>query len=269
MKATEITKFNGEYESAPVIHAPQFPRNVERTQEIYAALGGMTGMTLHDWLNAEQELGRELDKQTNHTNKQGKIMTTTQRDLTLDFLAEDGSRTRFYQNDGESVSKMLGQLVSPRLFSQPLLTLASEHSVSAIPGRTIDMIQAHTESPLPLPLPPGWLDAVETNGEAFLNVADPGEAPSAQDNPRLLVEIHTLGDWMVRLKLETTNHATLQEQRQFLGRFFDLPVIPFRLRTGGVGFINPAKIVRVTVQPPVNGVAETAMPADLLVSIRS
>ena len=195
-------------------------------------------------------------------------MTTTHLDLTLDICAEDGSRTQFYQNDEDRVGKTLRQLVSPRLFSQPLLTLASEHSVSAIPGRTIDLIQAHTASPLPLPLPPGWLDAVETDGEAFLDVAGPDESPAAQDNPRLLVEIHTLGDWMVRLKLETTNHATLQEQRQFLGRFFDLPVIPFRLRTGGVGFINPAKIVRVTVQPPINGVAETSLPADLLQSIR-
>lgn len=269
MKATAISKFTEQYESAPVIHAPQFPRNGERTQEIYAARGGMMGMTLNDWLKAEQELDRVLEKQTNHTNKREKIMTAAQLDLTLDIFAEDGSRTRFYQNDGESVSKALGQLVSPRLFNQPLLTLASEHSVSAIPGRTIDLIQAHTASPVSLPLPPGWLDAVETDGDAFLDVADPGESPAAQDNARLLVEIHTLGDWMVRLKLETTNHATLQEQRQFLGRFFDLPVIPFRLRTGGVGFINPAKIVRVTVQPPINGVAETALPADLLQSIRS
>src|SRR5271170_5017389 len=31
--------------------------------------------------------------------------------------------------------------------------------------------------------------------------------------------------------------------------FFDLPVIPFRLETGGVGFINPAKISRLTMYP--------------------
>ena len=50
--------------SAPVIHSPQLPRNFElirqRAQEIYRARGGMMGMTLNDWLKAEQELKQEL-----------------------------------------------------------------------------------------------------------------------------------------------------------------------------------------------------------------
>jgi len=196
-------------------------------------------------------------------------MQTTNFDLTLDICAEDGSRTRFYQNDEASVRTTLRQLTSPRLFSQPLLTLASEHSVSAIPSRTIDMILAHTESPPPLPLPPDWLDIVEVNGEAFLEDADTEESPAAKDKTVLLAEIHTLGDWMIRLRLETTNQATIQERRQFLAHFFDLPGIPFRLAAGGIGFINPAKISRLTVSPPFQGVPEAALPADLVQCIRS
>ena len=76
-------------------------------------------------------------------------MKTTNLDLTLDICTEDGSRTRFHQPDEHIAEKTLRQLVSPRLFSPPLLTLASEHSVSAIPTRTIDMILAHTASPPP------------------------------------------------------------------------------------------------------------------------
>jgi hypothetical protein len=196
-------------------------------------------------------------------------MKTANFDLTLDICAEDGSRTRFYQNDEASVGKTLRQLISPRLFSQPLLTLASKHSVSAIPSRTIDMILAHTESPPPLPLPPDWLDIVEVNGEAFLEDADTEESPEAKNKTTLLAEIHTLGDWMIRLKLETTNRTTIQERRQFLAHFFDLPGIPFRLEAGGIGFINPAKISRVTVSPPFKGVPEAALPADLLQCVRS
>ncbi|MGO8764481.1 MAG: hypothetical protein ACLQSR_05010 [Limisphaerales bacterium] len=196
-------------------------------------------------------------------------MTTTNFDLTLDVCAEDGSRTRFYQNDEASVRTTLRQLLSPRLFSQPLLTLASEHSVTAIPCRSIDLILAHTESPPPLPLPPDWLDIVEVNGEAFFEDADPEESPEPKDQTLFLAEIHTLGDWMIRLKLERKHHGTIQEQRQFWTHFFDLPGIPFRLEAGGIGFINPSKITRVTVCPPFNGVPETAMPADLLQCIRS
>ena len=64
--ATTKTKFTGQYMSAPVIHAPQLPRQFEqirqRAEEIYHARGGMMGMTLNDWLKAEQELKQALEE---------------------------------------------------------------------------------------------------------------------------------------------------------------------------------------------------------------
>jgi hypothetical protein len=196
-------------------------------------------------------------------------MKTTHLDLTLDICTEDGSRARFYQNDEQIAGKMLRQLVSPRLFSPPLLTLASEHSISAIPTRTIDMILAQTASPPPLPLPSGWVDAVEVNDEALFNLEALEALATAENKHIMLAEIHTLGDWMIRLKLETIVPETIQEKRQLWNHLMDLPAIPFRLKAGGIGAINPANIVRATVCPPIDGVAETALPADLLQSIRS
>ncbi len=195
-------------------------------------------------------------------------MTTSNFDLTLDIFTEDGSRTRFHQPDEHIAEKTLRQLVSPRLFSPPLLTLTSEHSISAIPTRTIDMIWARTASPPVLPLPSGWVDAVEVNDEALVNLADL-EALAAADNKHvMLAEIHTVGDWMIRLKLETIITETVQEKRQLWNHLLDLPAIPFRLKEGGIGAINPANIVRATVCPPIDGVAETALSADLLQSVR-
>jgi len=49
----------------------------------------------------------------------------------------------------------------------------------------------------------------------------------------------------------------------------DLPAVPFRLKTGGIGAINTANIVRVTVCPPIDGIGETALAADLLDSVRA
>jgi len=67
-------KFTEEYVSAPAIRAPRLPRNFEqirqRAHEIYRARGGMTGMTLNDWLKAEQQLKRELGIPTDHTDNQ-------------------------------------------------------------------------------------------------------------------------------------------------------------------------------------------------------
>jgi Protein of unknown function (DUF2934) len=62
-------KFTERYVPAPTIHTPQLPKDVEqirkRAQEIYAARGGMMGMTLNDWLKAELKLKQRLAGQTN------------------------------------------------------------------------------------------------------------------------------------------------------------------------------------------------------------
>jgi hypothetical protein len=195
-------------------------------------------------------------------------MTITNPDLTLDICTEDGSRTRFSQKDPDCINKTLRQLVTPRLFTPPLLTLASEYSISAIPTRTIDMILARTASPPPLPLPSGWVDAVEVNDEALINLADLEALAAAENKHVMLAEIHTLGDWMIRLKLETIVPETIQETRHLWNHLLDLPAIPFRLKAGGLGAINTANIVRATVSPPLDGVAETALAADLLQSLR-
>jgi hypothetical protein len=64
--STSNPKFTEKYASAPVIHSPQLPRQFEqirqRAQAIYRARGGVTGMTLNDWLKAEQELKQEFAK---------------------------------------------------------------------------------------------------------------------------------------------------------------------------------------------------------------
>jgi len=196
-------------------------------------------------------------------------MKTINFDLNLDICTEDGSRTRFHQNDRQIAEATLRQLVTPRLFNSPLLALASEQSISAIPTRTIDMILAHTASPPPLPLPSGWVDVVEVNDDALIHLADLEAVAAAENKYVMLAEIHTLGDWMIRLKLETIVPETVQEKRHFWNHLLELPAIPFRLKAGGIGAINPANIVRVTVCPPIDGVAETALSADLMQSIRS
>jgi hypothetical protein len=195
-------------------------------------------------------------------------MTTTNPDLTIDIRTEDGAQTRFVQTDEASVKRTLRQLVSPRLFGPPLLTLASEHSTSGIPTRTIDMILGQTAAVPPLPLPSGWVDAVEVNDAAVFNLEALEASAAAETRHVMLAEIHTLGDWMIRLKLETIVPASIQEERHLWDHFLDLPVIPFRLKAGGIGVINPANIVRATVCPPIDGAADAALSADLKQCLR-
>jgi len=89
--------------------------------------------------------------------------------------------------------------------------------------------------------------AVAFHDEAVLHIvknSDGEDPPMEAEGATSYVEIHTIGDWMTVLRLRTAIQATNQDQRQLLARFFDLPVIPFRLETGGsVSSIQPKSAV--------------------------
>ena len=68
---TSKREFIEQYLNAPVVRTPRLPLDYKQirqhAQEIYAARGGMMGMTLNDWLKAELELKQQLEEQT-HNN---------------------------------------------------------------------------------------------------------------------------------------------------------------------------------------------------------
>jgi hypothetical protein len=70
-RSTSTPKKAPQFASAPAIHAPQLPYNLEqirqRAEAFYAAHNGMIGMTLDDWLQAGRELKPKFKKQI--TNK--------------------------------------------------------------------------------------------------------------------------------------------------------------------------------------------------------
>ena len=113
------------------------------------------------------------------------------------------------------------------------------------------------------------MDVVEVNDEALVHLADLEALAAAENKHVMLAEIHTLGDWMIRLKLESILPETVQEKRHLWNHLLDLPAIPFRLKAGGIAAINPANIVRATVCPPLDGIVETTLSADLMQSLRS
>ncbi len=207
-------------------------------------------------------------------------MTKPPLDLTLVIRSEDGSSAEFFQEQEDCVNRILRMLANPRLFSQPLLMLASPHNISAIPCRTIDMILASTLAPVTVRWPTGFLEVVEvagpdSNADALVPESTGGDSAEPADATTFYIQIYTLGSWGVTLKVKAAAQATVQDKRLLLAHFLDLPVLPFRLAAGGMGFINPAKINRVTGLPPVNVggggqcsalevVPDTALPAELL-----
>jgi hypothetical protein len=65
-RTTSTRKMSPQHLSATAIHTPPLAHNFERirkrAEELYAARNGMIGMTLNDWLKAEQELKQEPEQ---------------------------------------------------------------------------------------------------------------------------------------------------------------------------------------------------------------
>lgn len=196
-------------------------------------------------------------------------------DLTLHIRSQDGSCTEFYQHKLDLVERTLELLATPRLFSQPLLMLASPESANIIRTRTVDMLIARTPASIGIQWPNGLADIVEVPLDDDAPLPANVETGNGNSGGPLHIGLHTLGGWAVRLALKPEAQLTLQDQRVLLAHFIDLPVIPFRLPEGGVGYINPGQIIRTTGQlsatgelpskfPRINALPVNAMPMDLL-----
>jgi hypothetical protein len=198
-------------------------------------------------------------------------MNTSTVDLALELRSANGSSTEFYQADEERVRETLRLLAAPRLFAQPHLLLASQHCASMVPCQGIDMILARTSArtPLkfPLNLPAGLFDIVEQPDAWPDNISaviedqngQPGQ-PRRRDSQ---VEIHTLGGWMVTLKLAAMFRGNAQDERQWFSHLPDIPTIPFRLEEGGFGLINTANILRASTWPKPEALPGIALPLAL------
>jgi hypothetical protein len=194
-------------------------------------------------------------------------------DLTLEVRSADGTAAEFYQPDAARVDKALRFLSTPRLFSEPQLTFASEHWVTAVATRTIDVILARTNAPLPkvLPLksPAGPIDISEVakgvSDDEFVVLDKRDRTNSEAMNSRIFrVEVYTVGGWSNILEVRAEIRGTAHDRRQTFAHIFQVPVIPFKLCTGGIGFINPANLTRVTACPAPDSLPDTALPMQFL-----
>jgi hypothetical protein len=186
-------------------------------------------------------------------------------DLTLEICSADSTSTVYYQADEERIRRTLRLFSTPHLLTQPQLVLTSEHGVNVVPIRGIDMVLARMsgQSPpiLPLIFPPGLLDITEV-GE---DVPDDDFGEEHYAPPPLVshVEVHTLGGWVVALKILVSTGGTLHDQRQWFAHLMNQPVVTFRLRSGGIGLINTNNVTRVRAYPTPDGIPETSLPMDL------
>lgn len=197
-------------------------------------------------------------------------MKTKPIELSVTILSADGSSAEFAQQDAARAEKVLRLLSSTQLFAEPQLLLASSRSLSAFRSQTMDMILVRTAASLPsvLPLksPAGPLEISEVENRVNLfEMTD--DAPSGESDERnFRVTLQTLGGWSIALDVRAPARGTAYDRRHVFANILQVPVIPFRLRAGGIGFINPNNITRATGYPVPDALPESALP---LVLIRS
>lgn len=207
--------------------------------------------------------------------KGGQRMKAVPIDLTLEIRSANGVSAEFYQGEEERVVKILRLLQAPRLLNQPLLVLGWEYGISTMPCRMIDIILARTSAPVPLLWPAGVLDITEALPNEWSNVLDEDTATfePIQNNDHSCpavttitshVEIHTMGGWLIALRLKAQPQATVHDERHSLTHLFELPILAFRLKAGGIGLLNPANITCLRAWPAHNALPNTALPADLV-----
>jgi hypothetical protein len=195
-------------------------------------------------------------------------------DLTLEVRSADGTAAEFYQPDAARVGKALRFLSTPRLFAEPQLTFASEHWVTAIATRTIDVILARTNAPVPavLPLksPAGPIDisevakCVSEDDESVVLDKRDRKNSEAMNSRSFRVEVYTFGGWSNILGGARGDSRQVYDRRQTFSHIFQVPVIPFKLCTGGIGFINPGNLTRATACPAPDSLPDTALPMQFL-----
>jgi hypothetical protein len=195
-------------------------------------------------------------------------MMTKPVELTVIIQSADGSSAEFCQRDAQRVNKCLRLLAAPRLFSEPQLFLASASQASAFRAPAIDVILARTSAPLPriLPMrsPAGSLDVSEAEEQTAVIETRPGVNADEMNSRTFRVELQMLGGWSNTLELRVQVRGTVSDRRHTAATIFRVPVIPFRLRTGGIGFINPNNIIRATFHPAPDSLPETALPMVLV-----
>jgi hypothetical protein len=186
--------------------------------------------------------------------------------MTLNIFSENGSRIEFYQEHLPDIESTLGLLIQPRLFTQPLLVLTSHHNVTTIPSRTIDLIRVQCSATFPLIMPAGIVRIEEVGSEAVASQSGAEEKDDgiSSEHTTEFIEIHTMGGWVVFLKLEVLTTGQILDRRQNLLHLYDLPLLPFYCFNGEIGFINPSKICRITICPGFEGAPANAFPAALL-----
>ena len=166
-----------------------------------------------------------------------------------------GTVERFYQDDEARVLETMTSLQPSKLFSEPHLYVAGDHSVTVYPSSAVAMVEFITgELPEWIETPAGT-HAHEITPEAFLTEINSAEGSTLRESPRPVGEVF-VGYAQLELSNGERLHAEIHtkvglplEQAQLMNRLLALPSFNLNRLGGGRNRVNPQDIVRCELCP--------------------
>src|SRR5262245_47926566 len=94
-------------------------------------------------------------------------MTTMPSSLEIHVHTADGGVTKFSQSDPVEMPNLLAHIQPGKVFSQPLLFIAGNHSMSAFPTEAVARVDIVMEGHFDWPFHFGVQDSIEISEEEF------------------------------------------------------------------------------------------------------
>jgi hypothetical protein len=175
----------------------------------------------------------------------------------------DGTVATFTQTDPDVVNRTLGELNPAQILTQTKITIAGNHSVTTFIPPLIARIDLITDrlSVWDFPFAIGALvELTETEFHKFLHDLQRRVQIRASDDFPVFLDLQMVNGQRLFLWMEII--AGLPADR--LLRIYSLlkeRSLVFGLRTGGIGILNPANLVRFSVHPDLLSALAKAGPA--------
>lgn len=197
-------------------------------------------------------------------------MTPSKPALEIQVCLANGKHATFFQND-ESVSLQILNSIQPnKVFNQPHLIIASDHSMTAFSPQAIarlDLISPHFVPQWPFPQ--GIREMREISESDFIErrqasiKAATSAAGGGSDLLREHIVVGLSGGY--RLFLETLAKIDAEaEKRHLVNHLFQMNSFWARRHGGGVTIVNPIHLLRLTLYPCPSPTPLQAWPAQPL-----
>jgi hypothetical protein len=179
--------------------------------------------------------------------------------LQIRIQGVDGSIATFAQNDPDLVNRTLDELNPARVLAQTKITIAGNHSVTTFIPSLITRVDLITErlSVWDFPFIIGaLLELTETEFQEFLSDRQRRVQPGLSGDFPVFLDIEMVNGQRLFLWMEIVAGLPPDRLRRIYSLLKERSLI-FGLRTGGIGVLNLANMVRFSVHPdPLAGLAE-------------